>query len=54
MFNGSNFVALRTHENEMAAKGQKPSDGVSAILKLLLSLRLNNEPCYPRFGLIKK
>lgn len=54
MFNGSNFVALRTHENETAAKGQKPSDGVSTILKLLLSLRLNNEPRYPRFGLTKK
>lgn len=23
MFNGRNFVALRTHENETAAKGQK-------------------------------
>lgn len=44
MFNGSNFVALRTHENETAAKGQKPSDGVRTILKLLLRLRLNNGP----------
>lgn len=51
MFNESNSVALRTHENETAAKGQKPSDGVSTILKLLLSVWLNNEPCHPRFGL---
>lgn len=50
MLNGSNFVALRTHENEMAAKGQKPSDGVRATLELLLSLRLSNEPRSPRFG----
>lgn len=45
MFNGSHFVALRTHKNETAAEGQKPSDGVSTILKLLLRLWLNNEPC---------
>lgn len=51
MFNESNFVALRTHENETAAKGQKPSNGVSTILKLLPSLWLNNEPCDPRFCL---
>lgn len=54
MFNESNFVAIRTHESETAAKGQKPSDGVSTILKLLLRLQLNNEAHYPRFGLTMK
>lgn len=43
MFNGSNFVALRTHENETAAKGQKPIIVVRKMLKLLLRLRLNND-----------
>lgn len=36
MFNGSNFVDLRTHKNETVAKGQKSSDAVSTILKYYL------------------
>lgn len=41
MFNGSNFIDLRKHKNETAAKGQKPSESVSEILKYY-SLRLND------------
>lgn len=50
MFNGSNSVALRTHKNETAAKGLKPSDGVSLILKLLLRLWFKKKTPL-RFGL---